>query len=250
MKHLLIVLLCANAISSFAQKNTTNWDTLVNDPTKFNVFSVPVAPADIPDLKPFTTGYTWENILQVGLGVFYDAPKLWSDSTQYHTDKEIVAQAFDNTHYQARALRYEIGITYPKKHSNYTKFYAEVMKPIFVNPALRESVYAWAAPQYKRIFKMLPANAQKLYLEIIGDVVAFLKTYDYAKELKYHDKLVKKGNIYDFVLLGNTKNKTAAYQNCPRSLAAFLFRRIHNGDLSQAELLDYATRFERVLQEK
>jgi hypothetical protein len=250
MKHLLIILFCANAIACFAQKNATDWDTLVNDPSKFNVYSVSKAPANFPDLKSFTRAYTWETVLQVGLGVFYDAPKHWKDSTRYHTDKAIVAAAFDGTHYQARNLRWEIGVTYPKPYSNYKKFYAQVMQPIFKNATLREVFYSWAAPHYKRIFKLLPVNAQKMYIDILNDLIVFLKTYDYNAELKYYEKLVKNKDEYSFATTANPENKNATYQNCPRNLSTFVFRRIHNGDLSQAAFLDYTTRFVRLLQEK
>lgn len=243
MKHLLIFLLCANAISSSAQKNTPDWDTLVNDPTVFNVFSVSKAPANLPNLKPFTNAYTWEQVLQVGIGVFYDAPKRWNDSTIYHNDRDIVADALVGTHYQGRNLRWEIGVTYPKKHSNYKKFYTEIIQPIFKNAALRETFYTWAMPHYKRIYKRLPIEAQVMYLGIIDASIAFLETYDYKKELKYYDKLAKSGSLGAFASSANPKNKDSNYKICPRSIAAFFFRRIHNGDLTQVELLAYAVRF-------
>jgi hypothetical protein len=160
------------------------------------------------------------------------------------------ASWFRRIHYQGRNLRWEIGVTHPKKHSNYKKFYAEILQPIFKNAALRETFYAWTAPNYKRIFKMLPSASQKLYLEIIDDALAFLKNYDYKKELKYYKKLASKGQLENFAKQENPKNKDKTYQNCPRSLSAFIFRRIHNSEMTQAELLDFGTRFASILKEK
>jgi hypothetical protein len=250
MKYFLIILLCANAISSSAQPNSPAWDSLVNNAAVFNVFSVSAAPKNLPNLKPFTSAYTWESILQVGLGVFYDAPRNWQDSTVYHDNRDIVADGLVGTHYQGRNLRWEIGVTYPKPYSNYKKFYAEIMQPIFKNAALREIFYAWAAPHYKRIFKRLPMEAQMMYLGIIDASIAFLENYDYKKELKYYDKLARKNELADFATQANPKNKDKIYQNCPRSLSAFCFRRIHNGEFTQAELLDFGTRFASLLKEK
>ena len=243
MKYIFIILLCANAISSSAQKNVTNWDTLVNDPAKFVAFSVSAAPKNLPALKSFTQAYTWESILQVGVGCFYDAPRHWQDSTIYHENRDIVADGLVGTHYQGRNLRWEIGVTYPKKHSNYKRFYTEIIQPIFKNVALRETFYTWAAPHYQRLYKNLPMEAQMMYLGIIDASIAFLETYDYKKELKYYDKLVETNSLGNFVTSANPKNKNRNYQNCPRSIAAFFFRRIHNGDLTQSELLSYAVRF-------
>ncbi len=86
-------------------------------------------------------------------------------------------------------------------------------------------------------------EAQMMYLGIIDASIAFLKAYDYKKELKYYDKLAENKALSGFATNANPKNKDRNYQTCPRSIAAFFFRRIHNGDLTQTELLSYAMRF-------
>lgn len=236
MKKLFLAALMLFSFGESRAQNSPAWDTLVNDPSKFVIFKVEKAP-ELPDLAKFTRAYTWESVLQVGLGCFYDAPKLWYDSTQYHKEPYMLAQALVGTHYQARNLRWEVGVTYPKAHSNYKAFYAAIIKPAFSNAVYREALYDWIVPHLKTVLKKLPAAAQENYRIVLRQAIAYLKIDFYKKELAFY----KKSNA-GFVFGQDDKNKDKAYNDCPRDISAFCFRRIHNGEMTREQILGYAER--------
>ncbi|MCX6739868.1 MAG: hypothetical protein NTZ49_01400 [Candidatus Parcubacteria bacterium] len=112
----------------------------------------------------------------------------------------------------------------------------------------RQIAYPWASAYFNKAFLALPKEEQLVWREIVDYAVDLLRHYDYKKELAYYQRLKATpsdscGLIPDRDSEGRCTETWKFIDYKPdgtyhhyRKLDAFIFRRIHNNELSLADM--------------
>lgn len=214
-------------------------DSLVADRKQFKLFEVAVAPKNLPALNSHTQTYDWPQILQLGLGMFYSGTRSDYDGSLYFSEEKIIGGMLGIA-YQGRPLRWEVGVTYPKPHANYDKFYSEAVAPILKNKLLRESIYAWAIPHYKKVYQGFDKQSQEVVKKTLQHIVKYCKTIDVAQETAYW-QLCSKGESDNFKFF-TPKNAEKKVFDEYRLVETFVFRRVSRGEMAPKEISQIARR--------
>jgi hypothetical protein len=161
------------------------------------VYNLSKAPEKLPDVSTYNT--SWENILQCGLNSFS------LEHLNYYGEVTAAYSIFG------------LGNYLPFWESLRDKFIKEVADVIFSNSALLEIIYEWVRPYYSDAFDALGYTFQIQYIDLLRNAKLYMDGFDYKKELADLNKNEKE--------FANQKGK----------LNAFLFRRIHNKQMTIEE---------------
>lgn len=106
-----------------------------------------------------------------------------------------------------------------------------VKQELLSNKLLQEAMYTWLIPVYQQAFAAMSVPEQNDYLTIFNNAVAYLDTFNLAKEKAAADEAeyADGEEMYDFL---NTRGK----------LNAFIYRRISKNELTKEECRSWLQR--------
>jgi hypothetical protein len=130
-------------------------------------------------------------------------------------------------------------------------------KALFVvmkNPTLRNLAYSYYLPRYQQAFAEFSPFAQNLLIEVLDDHLNYLRYMDYQRELQYLNRLrsqkcIERDN-QDCSEKPNNEWQFVDYQpdgkyHPERWGFALIFRQIHHGRITKAELQKFLNQVKR-----
>lgn len=202
------------------------------------------------EINQIASSELWDGLLKMGVSNFYHRadtytwdPWCCAKGTQKSKECQIVYGALapeDFWGYVPKDYWFrEPGCDPGEPNNRLKKILFSVMK----SDHLMTLTYQWLSPYYKETFLKLTPESQQIYLEALTHAQEYLLTFDYKKELAYLEK-IKAENLkedpecadptYGFAYSG-PDGKTKF-----RKVEAFIFRRVHNHDMTVERLKKWA----------
>lgn len=191
------------------------------------------------------TKLSWSSI--VANHYFYfsatGSKNLVGDTSQISVN-ECVKPIFGAVYNWVYPLGYNGAREYPSLYNKDT--YISIVKKFYQSPSSQKTLYNWIKPFYVEAYKLLPAWKKKIYKDMLKHLKKYIKEFNYTAELKrYEDsKILYKPN-------SNAPTPSFTYMG-PKGIRgkfgvieAFVFRRIHNKDLTLEQMSQWANTIEK-----
>ena len=186
------------------------------------------APKELPTIDPSLSELTWQRIVKSHYTIFASQDSFLDDTSSFATKQLVVAMlgCFWDCHYKDDLADFSKFGELLENPTSYNK----IIKSFYKSPSQQQALYKWVKPFYLDAFKKLPKWKKEICKQMLAYAKNCLLEFDYDAELlllskdriRWEDVGPKEQRIFDF-----------------RRIDWFIFRRVHNGDLTVQQMLDW-----------
>lgn len=186
-------------------------------------------PKELPKIDTSLTELSWQRIVKSHYAIFADKDTFRNETGSIAT-RDLTVAMFGSV-WGWYYSDYNGGEYHSLKGSfRQPVFYNNIVKKFYKSSTQQIALYKWVKPFYIDAFKNLPEWKKNIYKQMLKHLKKYLMEFDYNAELILFNK---KDSQWE--LIGPKGRRNYDF----RRLEWYVFRRVHNGDLTVQQMLKW-----------
>ena len=186
-------------------------------------------PKELPKIDTSLTELSWQRIVKSHYDIFANKDT-FRKRTGSEATRDLTVAMFGSV-WGWFYSDYNGGKYHPLKNSlRQPVFYNSIVKKFYKSSTQQQALYKWVKPFYIEAFKNLPEWKKNIYRQMLEHIKKYLMEFDYNAELTLFNK---KASLWEEIGPKGRRNYDF------RRLEWYVFRRVHNGDLTVQQMLKW-----------